>query len=165
MDPEDLAGFCRAPECLGGDVEKLRGLVQLQPGFDLVFRRLMYGDAVMRAQRRHPFAGPAIAIARDEAIPVQDAGDEIVMGDQHKLADRGDYVGRRVVALAAPAPGQTYLAVGTADPMDNKQDLCRLLVDIGDHLVDDGAHDALPQPSIRGGSGPHALQVGCERDE
>ena len=34
MDPEDLAGFCRAPECLGGDVKKLRGFVQLQPGFD-----------------------------------------------------------------------------------------------------------------------------------
>ena len=30
----DLAGFCREPECLGGDVEKLRGFVQLQPGFD-----------------------------------------------------------------------------------------------------------------------------------
>ena len=50
MDPMDLAGFCRAPERLGGDVEKLRGFVQLQPGFDPVFRRLMHRDAVMRAQ-------------------------------------------------------------------------------------------------------------------
>jgi hypothetical protein len=41
MDPEDLASFCGAPECLGGDVEKLCGFVQLHPGFDPVFRRLM----------------------------------------------------------------------------------------------------------------------------
>ena len=49
MDRKDLAGFCRAPECLGGDVEKLCGFVQLQPRFDPVFRRFMYGDAMMRA--------------------------------------------------------------------------------------------------------------------
>ena len=50
MAPMDLAGFCREPECLAGDVEKLRGFVQLQPGFDPVFRRLMHRDAMMRAQ-------------------------------------------------------------------------------------------------------------------
>jgi hypothetical protein len=50
MDPKNLAGFRGAPECLGGDVEKPCGPVQLQPGFDPVFRRLMYRDAVMRAQ-------------------------------------------------------------------------------------------------------------------
>ncbi len=31
-------------------VEKLRGFVQLQPGFDPVLRRLMHRDAMMRAQ-------------------------------------------------------------------------------------------------------------------
>ena len=46
----DLAGFCCEPERLGGDVEKLRGFVQLQPGFDPVFRRPMHWDAMMRAQ-------------------------------------------------------------------------------------------------------------------
>jgi hypothetical protein len=149
MDPTDLAGFCRAPERLGGDVKKLGGFVQLQPGFNPVFGRLMHWDALMRAQRRHPFAGPAIAIARDEAIPVKDAGNEVVIGNQYKLADRGDHVGRGAVALAAPTSGQAYLAVDAADPMNNKHDLRRHLVDIGDHLMDDGAHDALLQPRIR----------------
>jgi hypothetical protein len=50
MDPEDLTGFCGAPQGLGGDVQKLCGFVQLHPGFDPVFGRLMYGDAVMRSQ-------------------------------------------------------------------------------------------------------------------
>src|SRR5215469_10281385 len=50
MDPEDLTGFCGAPEGLGGDVQKLCGFIQLHPGFDPVFGRLMYGDAVTRSR-------------------------------------------------------------------------------------------------------------------
>src|SRR4029077_6151479 len=86
---------------------------------------------------RDPFARPAIAIACDEAIPVQDAGNEVVIGNQHKLADRGDHVDRGAVALTATASGQAHLAVDAADPMDNEHDLRRLLVDIGDDLVND----------------------------
>ena len=32
----DLAGFCRQPERLWRDPEKLRGLAEVQPGFDPV---------------------------------------------------------------------------------------------------------------------------------
>jgi hypothetical protein len=39
--------------------------------------------------------------------------------------------------------------VDAADPMDNEHDLRRRLVDIGDDLMDDSAHDALLQPRIR----------------
>jgi len=28
-----------------------------------------------------------------EAVPVEDAGDEVVIGDQHELANGGDHVG------------------------------------------------------------------------
>jgi hypothetical protein len=34
-----------------------------------------------------------VAIAGDKAIPVEDAGDEIVIGDQHQLADSRDQIG------------------------------------------------------------------------
>jgi hypothetical protein len=48
---------------------------------------------MMGAQRGDAFTGPSVAMAGDEAIPVQDAGDEIVTGDQHELANGGDHVG------------------------------------------------------------------------
>jgi len=28
-----------------------------------------------------------------QAVPIEDAGDEIVVGDQHQLANRGNHVG------------------------------------------------------------------------
>jgi len=64
------------------------------------------------------------------------------------LADRGDHVDRGAVALTAPASGQAHLAVDAADPMDNEHDLRRLLVDIGDDLMDDSPHDAFLQPRL-----------------
>ncbi len=30
--------------------------------------------------------------AADEAIPVEDASDQVIIGDQHELVDGGDYV-------------------------------------------------------------------------
>ena len=32
-------------------------------------------------------------MTRDEAIPVEDAGDDIVVGDQHELANSGNRIG------------------------------------------------------------------------
>ena len=36
----------------------------------------------MRAQRGDALTCPAVAMTRDEAIPVEDAGDDIIIGDQ-----------------------------------------------------------------------------------
>jgi hypothetical protein len=98
-------------------------------------------------------------MTRDKAVSVEDAGDQVIVGDQHELAHRGDHVGRRAVALTAAAPGQTHFAVGAAGPMDHEHDLGRLGVDVGHHLLDDGAHDALFQSRIGGGSSPDDLEV------
>ena len=48
-----------------------------------------------------------------------------------------------LIALTAAASGQTHLAVDAADPVDHENDLGRLGVDIGHHLLDHSAHDAL----------------------
>src|ERR1700751_187499 len=53
--------------------------------------------------------------------------------------------------------------MNAAHPMDEQNDLGCFLVDIGDHLMDKCADDTLLQPRIGGGSGPDALEVGCER--
>jgi hypothetical protein len=41
--------------------------------------------------------------------------------------------------------------VGAADPMQGEHDLGPYLVEVGDRLVDEGAHDPLLEPRIRRG--------------
>jgi len=53
--------------------------------------------------------------------------------------------------------------VNAADPVDDQNDLSRLLIDVGDHLMDNGADDTLLQPRISRGSGPDGLEVRSER--
>jgi len=59
--------------------------------------------------------------------------------------------------LPAPPPGQAYLGVDPANPMDEQSDLGCIAIDI--------AEDALLQPYIGRGGGPNALEIGCERGE
>lgn len=113
----------------------------------------------MRAQRGDAFTRPAVAVARDQAVPVEDAGDEVIVSDLHELANCGDHIGRCAVALTAAASGQTHFAVDAASPMDHEHDLARFRVDVGHHLLDHGAHDALLQPRVGRGSSPDGLEV------
>ena len=123
MDGFDLAGFGREPQRLGRDLQELRGVAEVEPGLDPVVGGLEHRDAVVRPHRGDALAGPAIAVAGLEAVAVEDAGDQIVIGDQHQLAHGCDDVGRCAVALPAPALGQADLAVDAADPVDNENDL------------------------------------------
>src|SRR5690349_5414816 len=52
-----------------------------------------------------------------------------------------------------------------ANPMDEQNDLGCIGIDIGNHVMDHGADDALLQPCIGRGGGPNALEIGCERGE
>ena len=60
----------------------------------------------MRSQSCHPLAGPAIAIAGGQPVPVENAGDQIIVGDKDQLPDGGDDVLRGAVALTAPSAQQ-----------------------------------------------------------
>jgi len=113
----------------------------------------------MRAHSGDALTRPTIAMTCDEAVPVEDASDGVIIGDQYELANCGNHVGRGAVALPSAAFGQTHLAVGATDPMDHEDDLGRLGVDIGHHLLDHGAHDALLQPCIGRRSGPDGFKV------
>jgi hypothetical protein len=46
----------------------------------------------MRSQRCHSFPGPAIAIARGQLVAIEDAGDQVIIGDKDKLSNGGDDV-------------------------------------------------------------------------
>jgi hypothetical protein len=94
-----------------------------------------------------------------QTIAIEDAGDEIVAGDQDESSDRGDDIGRRPVALSTTPSWQPQLGVGAAHPMDQEHDLGRVDIEIGDHFADHGAHDALLQPRVGRGRGPDSLEV------
>jgi hypothetical protein len=49
--------------------------------------------------------------------------------------------------------------VHAAAPVNDENDLGGCVVDIGHHLMDDGAHDALLQPRIGRRCGPDGLEV------
>ena len=86
-------GFSRQSECSRRDLEKPRGFAEVEPWFDSIFGRLVDSNAMMRAQRGDALTRPAIAVACYQSVPVQDAGDKIVVGDQHQLSYRGNYIG------------------------------------------------------------------------
>jgi hypothetical protein len=91
----------------------------------------------------------------DEAIPVQNAGDEIVIANQHQVTHGGNDVGGGAVALPPPSPGQAHLAVHAADPVDDENNLGRFRIDIGNYFMNKGAHDVLFQPRICCGRRPN----------
>src|SRR5271156_2766884 len=99
----DLAGFSGQAERLGCDLEELCGVAKVEPGFDPLISGLEHRDVVARAHRCDALAGPAIAVARLEAVAVEEAGNQLVAADQHQLTHGLDDIGRGAVALSAPA--------------------------------------------------------------
>ena len=58
--------------------------VRFSQDFDAVRGGTPHRNAMMGAQRRHTLTGPAIAVAREELVAVQNARNEIVIGDAHQ---------------------------------------------------------------------------------
>src|SRR5215472_3865313 len=55
--------------------------------------------------------------------------------------------------------------MNATDPVDDQNDLGRLRINIGDHLMDNGANNTLLQTRVSGGGGPDGLEVRSERSE
>jgi hypothetical protein len=140
-------------------VQKLCGIAQVEPWFYPVLSELEHRDAIVRAHRCHPLAGPSVAITGLQAIAIEDAGDQVVIGDERELAHGGDHINGCAVPLTAAALGQAHLAVHAANPVNDENDLGGCVVDIGHHLMDDGAHDALLQSRISRRCGPDGLEI------
>src|SRR6201987_1558275 len=123
------------------------------------------GEYSTPGDRCDAFAGPAIAVARLEAVAVEEAGNKTVAGDQHQLTHGLDSIGRSAVALSAPALGQAQLAMSAAHPVDDENDLGPRVVDIGHDLMDEGTYNALLEASIRRRRIPDRFEVRCENAE
>src|SRR6202011_1224185 len=106
-----------------------------------------------------------IAVARLEAVAVEEAGNQIVAGDQHQLTHGLDNIGRSASSLSAPAAGQPQLRVSAAPPVDDENDLGRRVVDIGHDLMDEGAYNALLEASICRRRIPDRFEVRGENAE
>jgi hypothetical protein len=89
----DFGIFGGKPKGFGADAKIRGGLGEVEPGFDAIVGRAMNRDFVMRTERRHALAGPTVAMAGREPIPVQHSGDQIIVGNENELPDGGDDVG------------------------------------------------------------------------
>src|ERR1700682_158263 len=113
----DLARFGGEPKRLRCNAEHPRRLVQIKPWLAPIRRRPKNRDLMMRPERGDPLPCPAIAVAGHQAVPVEDAGDQVIIGDENQLADGGEHVGGDAVALSAAAPRQAQFGMNAADPM------------------------------------------------
>ena len=162
MNGFDLARFGGEPERLCCNAEQTRRLVQIEPWLVPVRRRSEYRDLMVRPERGDPLPCPAIAVAGHQSVSVENTGNQVIIGDENQLADGGEDVGRGAVALSAATPRQAQFGMNAANPMDQENDLRRFVIDIGDHLVDDGAHDARLEPRVGRRRRPYSLEIGGE---
>ena len=90
MNGGDLTAFGRQPERLGADAEMRGRLGQVEPGLDPVRGGSVDWNMMVGTQRRDTLPRPAITVAGYKLIPIQEAGDEIVIGDQDETSDGGE---------------------------------------------------------------------------
>src|SRR5258708_38995956 len=100
-----------------------RRLVQIKPWLVPVWRRPKDRDLMMRPERADPLPCPAIAVAGHQAVPVEDAGNQIIIGDENQLADGGEHVGGDAVALSAATPLKAQYGMNAAHPMVQENEL------------------------------------------
>src|SRR5512134_922830 len=143
MGAFDLARLGGEPERLWGNADEAGGLAQIEPWFFPVRCRAKDRDLVVRSERGDPLARSAITMARHQSVPIKDAGNQIIIGDENQLPDSSDDVGRSAVALPAATLRQAQFGVQAANPMDQENDLGRFVINICDRLMNNGAHDAL----------------------
>lgn len=90
MDAFDFTCLRGEPERFRRDAEHSRGIGQVEPWLFSVWRRPEDGDLMVRPVRRYPLPRPAIAVAGHQAVPVQDAGDQVIIGNEHQSRDGRD---------------------------------------------------------------------------
>jgi len=159
MQRLDLGALGGKAQRLGADAEVSGSLGQIEPRLDPVFGRTVRRDLVVRRQRGHAFARPAVAVARRQLVPVQQAGDQIIIRNKDQLPDGVNDVGRGTVALATASARQTQFRMDAAHPVDEEHDLPGIGIDISDHLLDHGADDALLEPGVGGRGRPDRAQI------
>ncbi len=118
LDPAGLGGKAQR---LGADPQEGGGLVEVQPGSAFLRSALVYRDPVVRPQRRHALAGPAVSVAGPQPVPVQQARDEVVArgAPAHVRSDQGpEFVAEAVKGWIAGV-GAATAYIEKASPWEN----------------------------------------------
>src|SRR5437899_2449710 len=77
----DLALFCGEAQGLRADAKHGGSPRQVHPTVGLGRLGTIDRDGVVAAKRRHPFAGPAIAVSSANIIAIEQARDHVVAAD------------------------------------------------------------------------------------
>ena len=137
----------------------------LEHGLELPVKR--YNRAVVWRRPRYatihriisnPIYGGAYAYGKSGTTKGYDGAGAIRSTSRRK--DRAEWL------ALIPGAHEGYV---TANPMDNENDLGCAIIDIGDHFMNEGAHDTLLQPGIGRRRGPNSpkicsqcVEVGCQ---
>ena len=145
-----------------GHPELLRGLRHSAPIAVLVGREVAV-DPPLSASEVDPSGGPCIALPGTHAHPVERGGDVVVgPAAHHALYDGHGFVSGSPAMFATLQLADPQLRMLTASPMDRQDDLAGLVVDIGEDIGDQGAHDALAGTHGYARRVPRGLQVRSE---
>lgn len=55
---------------------------EVEPGFDPILRLTIDRDAIVGPKARDALPGPSVAVARLQAVAIEDTSDDVVSGDQ-----------------------------------------------------------------------------------
>src|SRR5271165_222452 len=161
----DLALLCSKAQGLRADSEHGGGPRQVHPPLGLGHLRTIDRDFVVAAKRRHPFAGPAIAVSSTKIITVKQSCDHVIAADARQQPYRLHDFRSTVARLSSPASSYAKFGVNTAHPVHNKNYLSTLRVEVSDHFVNELARNALLQPNVSARITPDRFQIirqGCE---
>lgn len=89
----DRPGFGGEAQRLRRDLQELRGIAQIEPRLSATFVGLEDWDAIAGAQGRDALAGPPMAVTGLETIAVENARNQIVVGDQGQPTHGFDNIG------------------------------------------------------------------------
>ena len=91
-------------------------LAKIEPGVEPVRCLAIDRDTIAGSQRGHAFAGPTIAVPCLQTVAVENACDDVVLGDQRQCAHSLDDIGGCAVALTPPAARQPMLGMRPRQP-------------------------------------------------
>ena len=162
----DESGLEPAEDGGGGDAELVGGLADgEQFAVGRVGWRLVCGDVAVAAQaadddRGEPFAGGGAA-----ALAVEDPGDLAVVVVGGEPADQVDRCPRRCGRRLRLGQRDGELGDRAAFPADRERRAALLAVDVDDDFLDQAAEQLFAVAVGGRGRGPHATEVGAEREQ
>src|SRR5215831_556295 len=162
----DLALFCGEAQGLRADAKHGSSLCQVHPPVGLGRLRTIDWDSVVAAKRCHPFTGPAIAVSSANIIAIEQARDHVVAADARQQPYRlNDFLCSTVARLSSPAARYAQFGMNTSHPVNDKDDLSALRVNVGDHFANEFAHNAFLQTAVSARITPDRLQISCQHRE